>query len=91
MRRWHEDLKQMKRQKKVWRSANQWIQAGGSLEPTENEKAIYNRPVGRFRKRHALDCGHTRCFRCHCDKILKDKSKQQQLSDISYREQLGGV
>lgn len=32
-------------------------------------------PLGYWRKRHPLDCGHTKCFVCHSEKYYPDKNR----------------
>lgn len=52
-------------------------------------KLVGKDDLGRFRKRHALDCGHARCGVCHSDKYPnRQKHEHEILSDISFREQL---
>tara|TARA_Y100000034_G_scaffold113512_2_gene148616 strand:+ start:1065 stop:1397 length:333 start_codon:yes stop_codon:yes gene_type:complete len=47
-----------------------------------------DRQMGRFHKRDAYDCGNTRCFICHSDKLLKIPHRQEILADIAFQEQL---
>lgn len=46
---------------------------------------------GRFRKRDAHDCGKTRCFVCHCDKILDYKTRQDLRSRDKFKAGLSEV
>ena len=48
-------------------------------------------PLGKFRKKHALDCGKSRCFICHSDKILHIKSKKEILADLKTKEQIDEI
>lgn len=42
----------------------------------------------RFRKKHAFDCGNTRCCICHSDKHPKRKETRQELSvEFRFREE----
>jgi hypothetical protein len=44
---------------------------------------------GRFRKRHAFDCGVTRCWTCHGDKYpRREKTSQELLAELKLREWL---
>jgi hypothetical protein len=42
----------------------------------------------RFRKRKALDCGHTQCCGCHYDKVFDITAPATQRSDDTFRQQL---
>ena len=44
------------------------------------------RQLGRFRKRRALDCGRSRCFLCHGDKLLDRRRREQCLADLKMQE-----
>lgn len=45
--------------------------------------------AGRFRKGQRIGgCGNARCYLCHGDKLLKRPSRQQQQSNIAFREAL---
>ena len=44
------------------------------------------RQLGRFRKRHVLDCGRARCFLCHGDKLLDRRTREQCLADWNMKE-----
>jgi hypothetical protein len=45
--------------------------------------------IGRFRKKDAFDCGNTKCFICHSDKIPKRTLTEQEIiADIDFREQI---
>lgn len=39
------------------------------------ESFVNNVPRGKFRKRAPFDCGKTRCFICHSEKLLKKNNK----------------
>lgn len=71
MKRWHEDIAVMMRQKR--RDHLNYVR-----------RAL---PLGRFRKRDAFDCGKTRCGLCHYEKYVNPKpSLQQQRADLNMRE-----
>ena len=45
-------------------------------------------PAGAYRKRHALDCGHTRCGICHREKRFGHMRTRQELAaELRLREQ----
>jgi hypothetical protein len=47
------------------------------------------RQKGRFRKKHAFDCGNTRCGGCHPDKYpRRKKTRQEKRADLFFTEQL---
>ena len=74
MRRWHQEVFVCLREQRVH------DQCASSFRPHE---------LGRFRKRHALDCGIPHCGVCHWDKIPKrELSEQEILSNLSFREQM---
>ena len=78
MKRWHEDSTAMKRQQKTWRKVNHYFYEDGSLDGS----------LGRFRKKHAMDCGKTGCYICHSDKLMEYKTKQQEIADMRMKEQI---
>ena len=43
---------------------------------------------GRLKKVAPCDCGHTKCFCCHPDKILDNPTRQELDSIISLKEQI---
>lgn len=75
MKRWHEDYNvSFKERRKLLRHVN----------PNN-----INQDLGRFRKKHGLDCGTTQCYICHGDKFPKRlKHEQELLSELSFREQM---
>jgi hypothetical protein len=75
MRRWHEEVPVMVKQTKVWDGQNSRLTIG-----TENHKEKFKKPLGRFRKRHALDCGKSHCQVCHYEKVNRLK-KQKDIED----------
>ena len=85
MRRWHEDATAMNRQKKIWWKIKRNVE-WSAKENSMNGKTIGS--LGRFRKKHAMDCGKSECFICHSDKLLKIKSKQQEIADLKLKEEL---
>ena len=58
-------------------------------EKTENEKTFDS--LGRFRKKHAMDCGITGCLYCHSSKIFKIKSKKDIIADLKIKEEFGDL
>ena len=75
MKRWHQDVKKMKKESKIAQCP--WFR--DKLPP---------KPLGKFRKRHALDCGKKDCCICHYDKIYKVKSHKDIMEDLRTKEQL---
>lgn len=48
-----------------------------------------NMPLGRYRKQHAMDCGHVRCGICHGHKYpVRELHEHEVLADLDFREQL---
>jgi len=43
---------------------------------------------GRYRKRHALDCGNAKCMLCHSSKLLNLKTHKQVKADEDFKDQL---
>lgn len=62
MKRWQEDAKVMRRQRAVM----EMCQLGMRTEAPK----MHEQPLGRYRKKHALDCGNARCGICHRHKRL---------------------
>ncbi len=74
MTRWQKDRQHMMRQ---CRLNHRFVRDGWVGE------------LGRYRKRHALDCGTPHCHVCHANKYPKrEKHEQEILADLSFREQL---
>lgn len=92
MKRWHQELAVTKRNWKEHRrthveSNKTWMREVGK-DPYEVDCACDDQ-VGRFRKKDAYDCGNTRCYICHSDKLPKRSlHEQEQLADLSFREQV---
>lgn len=78
MKRWHEDRNVMARQQKT---QERMIVAGLDIEPRRVA-------MGRFRKYHALDCGRTRCHRCHYAKLCDFRRRDEEIADLNQKEQL---
>jgi hypothetical protein len=75
MKRWHDEVPKMKLQKRVWGQH-------GTTVWHRTEK-----PLGRFRKKHALDCGRAKCGLCHCAKIYDIKTKKQLVDEDRRRDE----
>lgn len=50
--------------------------------------SIPEKRIGQCRDRHPWDCGHTKCYACHCDKLDKILTLQQRRSDLYLKEYL---
>lgn len=73
MRRWHQDQLHMQNELKTRRK---FVDSNHFLQP------------GRYRKKHALDCGKSTCKVCHSDKFPKRSLTTQELkANISFKEQ----
>jgi hypothetical protein len=51
-------------------------------------KTIPQKMVGRCRRVHPHDCGHTNCYVCHCDKLDRIPTRQEVESDLKMKEEL---
>jgi len=91
MKRWHDDYVVARREWKKHRRMH--------VEDNKDRNAVGKDPyevdctcdeqIGRFRKKDAYDCGKSRCFVCHSDKLPKRSKTDQELrSEISFREQV---
>jgi hypothetical protein len=78
MKRWHDDLGAMKKQSMLW---NRAMRVGG--DPAARWESL-----GRYRKKHALDCGRPQCQLCHYPKIFGERTRMQEIADWERREQL---
>src|SRR4051812_20012979 len=92
MKRWHEDYPRTLREWKkhyldhVESNVNSGREIG--KDPYEVDCPC-DVQKGRFRKKHAFDCGTTRCYWCHGDKFPIRIAKQQELvADLKLREGL---
>lgn len=43
---------------------------------------------GQCRDRHPWDCGHSKCYVCHCDKLDQIPTLQKLRSDLDFKEYL---
>ena len=90
MRRWHNDYPRTLRQWKkhyldhVESNVNFGREIG--RDPYEIDCAC-DAQKGRFRKKHAFDCGNTRCRLCHGDKYpRREQNRQELLAELKFRE-----
>jgi hypothetical protein len=92
MKRWHEDAARTLRQ---WRKhyldhveSNVNFAREVGRDPYEID-CVCDVQKGRFRKKRAFDCGHTRCQLCHADKYpRRHKTRQELLAKLKFREGL---
>lgn len=92
MKRWHEEASQTAREWKKYFLHQIWMNSLGSdrtgKDPDQLDD-VRGMQKGRFRKRHAFDCGNTRCRICHSDKCPKrEKTRQELFVDLRFREEL---
>lgn len=97
MKRWHQDLKislrEWRKHRRIHVEGNkqsQYYYGGDRIgqDPFEVDCEC-DEQVGRFRKKDAYDCGHTRCYICHGDKLPKrDLTTQEIVSKLKFEEQL---
>jgi hypothetical protein len=78
MQRWHSEKHIARRHQR------DRVDLAGSDAGRQVRRA--ERQLGRFRKRHALDCGRARCFLCHGDKLLDRRTREQCLADLNMQE-----
>lgn len=71
MRRFHQELALMERQRRIASTIHKLDRSGA-----------------RYRKRKALDCGHTWCAGCHHDKVFDITTPRMQRANDSFRQQL---
>lgn len=78
MKRWHAESHKFEQQRRL------------------NRRYISSRPdthwvdeLGRYRKKHAMDCGNTQCRVCHGDKFpCRELHEDEIARDLKYKEQL---
>jgi hypothetical protein len=93
MKRWHDDYPITRREWRKHRRAHVESNkdAGArrvGLDPRDVDCPCDDQP-GRFRKRHAFDCGKPRCRVCHFNKYPKrEKHEHEVRSDLAFQEQL---
>jgi hypothetical protein len=82
VRRWHEDYPRTYREWKthyldhVESNVNFGREVG--RDPWQID-CVCDMQKGRFRKRHAFDCGHTRCQLCHGIKYPRPEKTRREL------------
>jgi len=91
MKRWHEDAPRTALEWKKHYLRQVWMNSFGSGEvgrdPYQLDR-VQDMQKGRFRKKHAFDCGQARCGGCHSDKYPKREKTRQELSvDLRFREE----
>lgn len=92
MKRWHDDYYVTIRQ---WKKHYRWHVRENKDRQTVIGQDPYDvdcdcdKQIGRFRKKDAFDCGNTRCYICHGDKLPKRSlTKQELLADMALKEQI---
>lgn len=70
------------------RRSRQYMSLMGSLFSDDGGDA---QSSGRFRKRHPLDCGRSRCKLCHSEKIFKRRNPAQIRADEKFAYELKEV
>jgi hypothetical protein len=92
MKRWHEEATRTAREWKKHYLRQVWMKSFVSGEvgrDPDHLGGIRDTQKGRFRKKHAFDCGNARCHICHSDKYPKrEQTKQELLVEIKLREEL---
>lgn len=96
MKRWHEDyhisLREWRKHRRTHVESNK-NNSGRRIgvDPFQVD-CDCDEQVGRFRKKDAGDCGNSRCYICHSDKLPKRSLTQQEVvADIKFKEQLKEV
>lgn len=92
MKRWHLELsvttRNWKEHRKIHVESNKTWNRSIGQDPYEVDCACDDQ-IGRFRKKDAYDCGNTRCYICHSDKLPKRQlHEQEQISELSFQEQV---
>lgn len=90
MKRWHEDFKIAFREWKTHRRSHIESNKDNSAnrigkDPYEVD-CVCDEQIGRFRKKDAHDCGRTRCYICHNDKITNQKRRKEVESNLKFQE-----
>lgn len=91
MRRWHQETSITLRNWRNWRrmhieSAKDYGEVGRDPYAVTDARDLQ---IGRYRKRDAWDCGNTRCYICHNEKLPKrQKHEQEMMADTDFKEQL---
>jgi hypothetical protein len=92
MKRWHEDYRVTYRE---WRRhRNFHVELNRFWNPKAGRSIFEidcacDTQVGRFRKRHAHECGIPRCLVCHGHKYpRREPTRQEVRADVTFREQL---
>lgn len=97
MKRWHQEVHITRRN---WRNHRRMHVESNLRSPYGFKESRIGRDpyevdcecdnqIGRFRKKDAYDCGNTRCYICHNDKLPKRSLHEQELmSELGFKEQL---
>lgn len=87
MRRWHEDYPRTLREwkKHVLRHVEDYILWGSDPNAVD---CVCEVQKGRFRKKHAFDCGRTQCHVCHGDKYpRRSMTRHEFLAELKLHEE----
>jgi len=91
MKRWHKDASRTAREWKKYYLRQVWMNRLGIDEVGKGQyrlNRVQGMQRGRFRKKHAFDCGNSRCCICHSDKYPKrEKTRQELFADFRFREE----
>lgn len=92
MKRWHEEAPRTAQEWKKHYLRQVWINSffrsdRVGRDPYQLDR-VQDMQKGRFRKKHAFDCGQARCCGCHSDKYPKrEKTRQEMFADLKLREE----
>lgn len=92
MKRWHEDFRISFREWKEHHHSH--VESNKNRSANRIGKSPYevdcicDKQIGRFRKKDAWDCGNTRCYICHSDKLMEDKRREEVKADLKFKEGL---
>ena len=76
-----------KRLKQAQYSMTWWWPDSEELKSLEDQHDR-NRRKGSFKSRAPMDCGHSRCYLCHSEKLNSIADRQAGEADLSYHEAL---
>lgn len=84
MKRYHEEKDRTRRQHiKHLRQLHGW--------PVKPVTCICDLQAGRFRKKHPLGCGKSRCYICKGEKLLNRKTLKDKIRDLIFKENMADV
>jgi len=92
MKRWHEDYPRTYREWSKHYLSHVASNISFNRLPGRDPREVdcdCDQQKGRFRKKHAFDCGKTQCYSCHSYKFPKrEATREERRSELKLKEEI---